>query len=212
MLIDLSLKDSRVLIIGSGEVGLRKARSVVGECKALTIASESFPKGARALERAGAMLVKTGALNDRTLRALITNCDVVIAATSDHKLNGRIAERARALGVLLGSVDDPSVSDFNFPAVRAVGDIRISVSTGGRSPAMARLICRKLAKSITPEDRLWVKLMGRVRSSAMAKLSTPGERRAIIYEILKDENVIRLVRAGRLNEAGDAARAIVAGT
>ncbi|MDG7006696.1 MAG: bifunctional precorrin-2 dehydrogenase/sirohydrochlorin ferrochelatase [Nitrososphaerota archaeon] len=211
MLIDLSLKDSRVLIIGSGKVGMRKARGIIGECKKLTIASERFPKGVKTLERAGATLVKTGALKDRTLGALISDCDVVIAATSDHDLNRRVAEWARASGVLLGSVDDPAVSDFNFPAVRAVGDIRIGVSTGGRSPAMARLICMKLADAITPEDRLWVKLMSRVRSSAMAQLSTPGERRASIYKVLKDENVRSLVRAGRLGEASDAARAIIAG-
>lgn len=211
MLIDLSLKNSRVLIIGSGRVGLRKARGVIHECKSLTIASEHFPKGAKKLERAGAKLVKTGVLDEGAVRTLISNCDVVIAATTDHELNRRIAERARARRVLLGSVDDPAVSDFNFPAVRAVGDIHIGVSTGGRSPAMARLICKKLAGAVTPEDKRWVKLMSGVRGSAKARLPTPNERRTVIYKVMKDSKVRKLVLAGRLGEAIAAAEAVVAG-
>ena len=211
MLIDLLLKDSRVLVVGAGRVGLRKARSILAECDEVTLASNRFNGEAAKLKLAGARLVKADVRNDRTLRRLLSGADLVIAATDDHGLNRRIARLARSLGVMIGSVDDPSESDFNFPAVRAVGDIRVGVTTGGRSPAMARLICRRLASSITREDRLGVDLLNHVRTAAKRSLPTQSARRAAVYRIIEDARVRELLRRGRLSEAKAAAEAIMGG-
>ena len=146
MLIDLSLKNSRVLIIGAGKVGLRKARSVLEECKRVTLASDRFTVEAQRLERAGARLVKADVADDRVLRRLLSSADLAIAATNDYQLNRRIARMAHSIDVMIGSVDDPSDSDFNFPAVRAAGVIRVGVTTGGRCPALPRLICIMLVR------------------------------------------------------------------
>ena len=211
MLVDLSLKDSKVLIIGGGRIGLRRARTVMKECDDVTLVSDSFAPGAKQAQRLGAKLVNADVADDGVLRRLLSGADLVIAATDDLQLNRSISRTARSLGVMIGSVDDPSHSDFNFPAVRTVGDIRVGVTTGGRSPAMARLICKKLAGSITREDRLRVKLMGHVRDSAKRKLATPAARKAAVYRVLRDEKVGALLRRGRLGEAKEVAEAIIGG-
>ena len=211
MLVDLSLKNSSVLIVGAGRVGLRKARSILGECGDLTLASNGFSPSARRLRQAGARLVKADVEDDRVLRRLLSGADLVIAATNDYRLNRKIARAARLADVMIGSVDDPSDSDFNFPAVRAVGNIRVGVTTGGRSPAMARLICRRLAGAITKEDRVRVELLNHVRSSEKKRLPTPAARRAAVYRVLKDGRVKEFLSNGRLHEAKAAAEAIVGG-
>ena len=198
MLVDLSLDGSRVLIAGAGRVGLRKARNILSESRNVTIASDHFTPESRRLERAGARLVKSELGNDRVLRKLVSSADVVIAATNDLALNRKIAHVARTLHVMIGSVDDPAVSDFNFPAVRAVGAIRVGVSTGGRSPAMAMLICKRLARTITHEDRLRVDLMNHARNRAREVLPTPAARKAAVYRVLRDRKVEELIREGRL--------------
>ena len=211
MLIDLSLKDSRVLVVGAGRVGLRKARSILAECDEVTLASNRFNGEAAKLKLAGARLVKADVRNDRTLRRLLSGADLVIAATDDHGVNRRIARLARSLGVMIGSVDDPSDSDFNFPAVRAVGGIRIGVATGGRSPAMARVLCERLASSISDRDRLQVELMAHVRSRAKSRLPTPYARRTAVYKVLKSRKISALLEDGRLNDAKELAEAIIGG-
>ena len=174
--------------------------------------SDHFTIKAKELGRRGVRLVKVDAGDDRALGNLISAADIVIAATNDSRLNRMIARAARARGVMIGSVDHPSESDFNFPAVRQVGDIRIGVTTGGRSPAMARLICRRLVRSITAEDRLWVELMNHARNHAKGKLPTAAARRAAVYRILKDAKVTQLLRARRLTEAEARAEAIIGET
>lgn len=211
MLIDLSLKNSSVLVIGAGRVGMRKAKSALGESSKVTLVSDRFTAEAKKLERAGVRLVKADVRNSRVRRRILSSADLVIAATNDYQLNRRIANAARSMDVMIGSVDDPSDSDFNFPAVRTVGGITVGVATGGRSPAMARLICKKLVNSITREDRLKVELMDYVRSSAKSRLPTPAARRAAIYQVLGDGRVGELLKIGRLSEAKSAAEAIVEG-
>ena len=209
MLVDLTLKGSRVLIIGAGRVGLRKARSVLRECSSVTLASDVFTAGAKDVERAGVRLVTADVRSGRSLRKLLSSADLVIAATNDCQLNRRIAKAAHEMDLMVVAVDDPSESDFNFPAVRAVGDIRIGVTTGGRSPAMARFICKKLAGSISREDRLRVNLMEHVRNTAKRKLPSPVARRTAVYRIMEDEKVGELVRHGRLAKAKAVADALI---
>lgn len=211
MLIDLRLNSSDVVIVGAGKVGQRKAKSLLPECRTLTVVSDHFAKEARRLEAEGVRLVKADLRDTEALDKLLSKSDLVIAATNDYALNRRIAERARAKGVLIGSVDDPSDSDFNFPAVRAVGNIRVGVTTGGRSPAMARLICIKLAKEISPEDRLRVELLGQLRKSTKRDLPSPAARKAAVYRVLRDRRVLGLLQRRRYDEAKLVAKGILVG-
>ena len=179
------------------------------ECGDVTLVSDRFTAAARKLSLEGAKLVKADVEDGRALAGLLRRADLVIAATDDYGLNRRIARLARRSGAMVGSVDDPSDSDFNFPAVRAVGDIRVGVTTGGRSPTMARLICERLAASVSKEDLLRVELLNHARMSARSRLPTPAARRAAVYRVLKDRRVTDLLRLGRLREAKAAAEAIV---
>ena len=211
MLVDLTLKSSRVLVIGAGRIGLRRARTVLDECEDVTLVSDRFTPAARRLSRAGVRLVKADVEDSQALAGLLGHSDLVIVATNDYDLNRKIARLARRSGAMVGAVDDPSDSDFNFPAVRAVGNIRVGVTTGGRSPTMARLICKRLAASITKEERLRVELLNHARISARERLPTPAARRAAVYRVLKDGRVTELLRQGRLSEAKVAAEAVVEG-
>ena len=56
------------------------------------------------------------------------------------------------------AVDNPALSDFILPAVAQVGDVKVAVSTGGKSPAMARVLRERIEKLVTPEDLLEIEL------------------------------------------------------
>ncbi len=63
---------------------------------------------------------------------------LVVTATGDPGVDARVAADARSAGVLVNSVDDPQNCDFILPAVARAGDLTVSVSTGSRSPAVAK--------------------------------------------------------------------------
>ena len=75
-------------------------------------------------------------------------------------------------------VDRPAQCDFIAPSVLRRGDLQIAVSTGGRSPALAREIRRRLERVIGPEYADLVERVGRARRSARALAASPAARLA----------------------------------
>ncbi len=83
--------------------------------------------------------------------ALIRGAFLVIGATDSDAVNGRIAMDARALGIPVNIVDDPARCDFILPSVVERGDLAIAVSTGGKSPALAKKLRTELEDAYGPE-------------------------------------------------------------
>lgn len=211
MLVDVPISDATVLLVGGGAIAERKVRKLLEEHATVIVASKEFTRGLLSLgarERVRLMKIDA-ATSTGPLRKAIAQSDIVIVATSDPSVNGAVARRARRRRLLVNAADNPSESDFNFPATAKVGDIRIAVSTGGRSPAMARLICAKLARAIVPEDRLGVELLGQVRDTAKSRLPSAAARRKALYRVLNDERVTELVGKGHLAEARRRAEEII---
>ena len=77
----------------------------------------------------------------------LTAQNLVIGATDDENVNGQIAKNARARGIPVNIVDDPAGCDFILPSVVERGDLLIAVSTGGKSPALARKVREELEEA-----------------------------------------------------------------
>src|SRR5690606_10475975 len=76
---------------------------------------------------------------------------LAFAATDSREVNAAVILEARDLGVLVNAADAPADGDFTLPALLRRGDVTVSVSTGGRSPALAALIRDHLAATLGPE-------------------------------------------------------------
>ena len=70
--------------------------------------------------------------------------------------------------MLLNSADAPSESDFHVPAHFRRGPMIVTVSTGGGSPALAKILRKQLEGVIVPEYQAVVELMGLIRESVIA--------------------------------------------
>ena len=98
-----------------------------------------------------------------SLDSLNPKPDIFLAVTNDSKLNLDLVKAAKSAGCMVYSVDNPALSDFILPAVARVGDVKIAVSTSGKSPAMARALRERIEQMITPEDLLEIQLQSHVR-------------------------------------------------
>jgi siroheme synthase-like protein len=102
----------------------------------------------------------------------------VVAATGDRAVDDAVAALARRARVLVNVVDRPERCDFIVPSVLQRGELQIAVSTGGRSPALAREIRRRLESLFGPEYAALVARAGQARRAARAAARTPAARLA----------------------------------
>jgi len=132
------LTDKDVLVIGAGRIGTDKAALLIDAGARVTMIARErvtdLPPGLTSFEERD---YRDGDLRDFAL---------VVSATGDAAVNDRIVEEARRVNVWLNVVDDPKRSDFYFTAVHRHGDVTVSVSTEGASPALARELRSMIAE------------------------------------------------------------------
>ena len=132
--VSLDIKNRKCLVVGGGSVGTRKVKTLV-ECGAkVTVVSPDVRK--KLLELAGSHSI---VLKKRVYRQ--TDLDgmfLVIGTTDDEELNRQISEAAEKLNMLCNIADRPQVCNFILPSIVHRGDLTISISTSGRSPALAK--------------------------------------------------------------------------
>ncbi|MEM4733860.1 MAG: bifunctional precorrin-2 dehydrogenase/sirohydrochlorin ferrochelatase [Candidatus Bathyarchaeia archaeon] len=211
MIIDYKFDGKYVVIVGGGEEAYRKVLSFLDEGSKILVASRSFASGIEKLgEEKKIRLLKVD-INDGEafFNQLNPKPDVLAVATSDQALNVQLAKLARAAGCMIYVADNPAISDFILPAVARMGDVRIAVSTGGKSPAMAKLLRQKIERVITQEDLQQIKLQAHIRSVLKQQIADQKLRKKVIYEILEDKHVKELLKDGKFAEAQNAAQRII---
>lgn len=209
MIIDLNMQGKTAIVIGGGAVGERKARRLLEEGALVKVVSQSFTEGLERLGKEGRLQLIPAHLDAEAAPSLersVSGARVVVAAVNDRGLNRSIAEALRGGGVLLNVVDDPELSDFALPALAKLGDIKVAVSTGGSSPAMARVLRKRIEEEIGREDILQVKLQAYARGLAKRLIPQSRSRKKFLYTVMEDGRVRLLVKEGRLTQARERVR------
>jgi len=211
MLIDMDLRNKTVLIIGGGKVGGRKIRKFLAAGAEVVVASKDFTEAIKRLGEEGKLRLLNVDLevNSRSIETWISNADYVIVATDDHEINARIAEETRKTRTHTNVVDNPQLGDFTLPVVSRVGEFVIAVSTGGKSPAMAKLLRRKVEGIISEEDVLMIRLQSYARELAKVHLNNQRLRKRVLYDIMRDPRIKSLLEHGNLQEAKIRAKRII---
>lgn len=170
----LDLRGRRCLVVGGGAIAARKAEGLL-ECGAcVTVVSP-------ALVPALARLVAAARVDHYARgfrRADVRGCALVVAATGVARVDDAVAEAARRRRALVNAVDRPARCDFIYGSVLRRGELQIAVSTGGRAPALAREIRRRLEPVVGAEYAGLVETIGRARRAARAQARTPRARLA----------------------------------
>src|SRR5882672_7196340 len=168
----LDLRGRACLVVGGGLVAERKTRTLV-ECGArVTVVSPLVTRGLAALIAAGRVVHRAR----RFLRSDLRGCALAIAATGDSIVDAAVASTARRRRVLVNVVDRPERCDFILPSVLRRGALQIAVSTGGRSPALAREIRRRLESLFDSDYGDLVAWVGAERRRARAAAVTAEDR------------------------------------
>jgi len=168
--------------------------------RAVVIGRDAVAQGkADALRAAGADVAE---VVDRPFASSdLDGAFVCVASSSDPAEREAIFRTCRERGVLVNVMDDPAHCDFAAPAVVRRGDLTVSVSTGGRSPALARTLREELEERFGEEWAEVLRVIGDVREETLPDLPDLPTRIRRWKESLDLDEVERLVGEGRSDEA-----------
>ena len=193
--ISLNLSGKKCVVVGGGVVALRKVRGLLEHGASVEVIGPSVCPEISALGEAGEIGVKVkryepGDLDDSFL---------VIVATAESDTNREVAREARRRKVLVNVVDDPEQSDFNVPSIVRQRDLIIAISTGGKSPALARKIRTRLEKIFGEEYASLTDLIDEVRSELkQGQITVGGDE---WQEALELDLLLELLRNGQRDRA-----------
>ena len=179
----------QVVVFGGGEVAARKAGHFSKEADVLVV-SRTFSPPVRALP---VMLetLDTRETSDKELLQFIRPAFLVVGALSDKAENDRIGTLCKEHGVLFNNADG-TPGDVVIPAISVGEYYTIAVNTGSQSPAVSRFIRQEIEKNYPSLDAM-VALQHRLREALKERMTTPEERRRILWEVLRDKTVWRLL-------------------
>ncbi|MCJ0972907.1 siroheme synthase CysG [Pseudomonas sp. PS1] len=191
-----NLKRQTVLVVGGGEIALRKAR-LLSEAGAVlrVVAPEIGAQLVELVEQGGGRLLMRGyAPQD------LNDCVLAIAATDDEALNERVSQDARVRGLPVNVVDSPQLCSVIFPAIVDRSPLVIAVSSGGDAPVLARLIRARIETWIPAVYGQLAGLAKRFRAQVKASLPDVQQRR-VFWEEVFDGPVAERALAGQMHEA-----------
>jgi precorrin-2 dehydrogenase/sirohydrochlorin ferrochelatase len=187
----IQMNEKNVLIVGAGEVGNRRAFRFLNAGANVTIIGTNTNEE----------LIKLGASFKPVLEVeqWIEWSDIVILASGDHNLNEKVAKLAS--NKLINRADYPDKGNLIVPSSFFIGDVQLCIFTGGKSPLMAKELRKKIQNVIKEEDILQLELQNFTRQILKEKMDNQKMRREYLYEILDDENVVKLLKEKKLDEA-----------
>ena len=194
--INLDVGGKRCLVVGGGKVALGKVQELLRcgaevEVVAPLICDELvvLAEGSAAALRISLRAYETGDLD---------GCLIAIAATGDSEVNRQVFLDGHQQGVLVNSADDPENCHFTLPARVRKGDLLVTISTAGRSPAMASWLRRQIEAYLDEDILRMLEVVAEVRDEIKAQ-GIPTE--PLDWATALNNGILELVREGKIAEA-----------
>jgi len=194
--INLQIAGLPCLVIGGGVVAQRKVRSLLIAGAVVTVVSPDLTADLTNLATEGSICHVDRPYQAGDLQGYV----LAICATSNPVVNREAAAEAQERNVLVNVVDAPELGSFSVPAQVVQGNLLLTISTNGLSPALARRLRKELAKTYGPEYGQYLELLAKARFQVKRHLGSAQERGCFWQETL-DEEILALLRQGRMKEA-----------
>jgi precorrin-2 dehydrogenase len=175
----LDVDRRRCLVIGSGKLAEAKVRALLEADALVTVVSHQASDAIKFQAAGGKIRHIAREYEYGDLRGAA----LVYVATSNPEIVRCIAQEARELGIPLNIADNPASSTFISPATFKRGDLQIAISTGGSSPAMARMLRERLEQQFGPGYALMLAIMRRARHFLRSREADQSARALILKSL-----------------------------
>ncbi|MBI4620581.1 MAG: bifunctional precorrin-2 dehydrogenase/sirohydrochlorin ferrochelatase [Desulfobacterales bacterium] len=179
-------------MLGGGGVAERKVESLLRCGGAVTVISPDLtPRLKELLSHS-----KIQHLCREYQRGDFEDAFLVFVATNDPMVNAESSQEALGKGILVNTVDTPKRCNFIVPSVVDRDDLVITISTSGKSPALAKKIREKLETGYGEEYSIFLTIMGAVRERLLKAGNNSEKNRKIFYRLV-DSNMLALIKEGK---------------
>ena len=193
--IQLLIHGRSALVVGAGNVALRKIEGLLSAGAEVTVIAPAVLPAIAALP--------VDIIERPYLEGEAGDYQLVITCTDDAHVNRQVFRDAEAAGVWVNSADDPINCSFILPAVARQGDLTLTISTNGKSPAMAMWLRQRFEAEFDERYGRLLDLLAEVRAEARYVLGTSEIRG---WTEALDDGVFELVAAGETDAARDKLR------
>ena len=192
----INLKQKPVLVVGGGDIALRKINLLIKAQASVNCLSPLFCDGIASLsaDKSVNLIQKSFEPDD------IKNYSIIIASTDDSLVNSSISELAKKANIPVNVVDSPELSSFIMPSIVDRSPVIIAVSSAGKAPVLARIIRAKLETVIPSAYGLLAEIAGEYTQKVKNRFSNIKDRRAF-WESAFSGVIAEKVFSGRINEA-----------
>ena len=189
--VSLTLSGKLCTVVGGGSVAERKTVGLLACESRVRVVSPAVTRHLHTLaeERRIEWVRKAYGSTD------LEGSFLVFAATNNMQAQEAVLRDAREAGILVNIADAPDACDFHVPASIHRGDLVVSISTSGKSPAVAAMIRRQLEGKLGPEYAQLVELMAMVRLRVLATAGDQNDKKNVFRSMLH-EDILEWLRAG----------------
>lgn len=179
----LKLNQLHTVLIGAGNIGLEKLIAIVNNSplSTVTVIARTF------LPEIHLLAAEYKGINIATKsfeEADLDNANLVIAATNDNELNEAIVQAAHKRNLLVNIADKPALCDFYLGSIVQKGDLKLAISTNGKSPTVAKRLKEVLNESIPAEIDTTLQQIAELRKTLTGdfanKVKTLNELTAVL--------------------------------
>ena len=181
----LDLSESRVLVFGAGEVGVRKARHFTSAAR-MTIVAEDISPEIFSFSNASIKQLAISDMEPEDLEKLIGRHDIVIAALSDEKENKRLCAIAKAAGKLYNNATGEG--DIRIPSVVSGAEYQIAVTTEKAAPVVPAFIRTYLQAHLPWLDNM-ILLQNTLREELKTIVPDQARRAEILRAVIDDAEI-----------------------
>lgn len=196
--LNVDLSGRSLILVGGGRVAERKVRGILSAGTETSICVIA-PKITTVLQEhaaAGRLCWKQACYADGMLEGAF----LVYAATDLREVNAAVAAEAKRRGIPVNVIDDPAASTFQVPASIRRGELILSVSTAGGSPALSRAIRMELEEMYPPAFGMWLERVSCLRVELQECISSSSARTRFWHTALRPD-ILTMVRHGAMEKA-----------
>jgi len=192
----IDIKQKSCLVVGGGDIALRKIKLLLKADAAVTCVSKECCDGIKQLVEDNKVVYIKKPFEEEDIASQV----LIVSATDDTALNIRVSELAKDANTPVNVVDSPDLCSFVMPSIVDRSPIVIAISSAGKAPVLARLIRAKLESTIPHAYGKLAELAGNFRDQVKAKFNNIEDRR-YFWEKTFSGIVAEKVFSGKVDEA-----------
>ena len=198
--VNLVVAGRRCVVVGAGRIAARKIDALLAAAAAVHVVAPVIGEDVRAWADAGRLTLAEREFTPADL----DGAWLATTATGVPAVDHAVFEAGEARRIWVNSADDPANCSFTLTSVVRQGDLVVTIGTGGRSPALASWLRRRLGEEFGPEYATLLDVLSEAREELRA---TGRSTEDADWQLALDSGILDLIRAGRVDEAKEILRA-----